>query len=216
MTQAVTPTAPLEPEEIVAVMVRALLTTPRRVRQNLDVSKNLLEAIRIVNARQNEIQAVLNEIRTATSSFTEWRNLIEQQVKNNERLTEQYHQHRVIEPMARRIIPLYDLAHGQCGESDSGGDGDDVPPLARAVRAELLELLGDHGVTAIQPGLGIPFDPKTMNPVRCQDCHERQRDRCIARLIRCGFFCNQRLIRPAMVEIFHYVPSLTPHQEIST
>lgn len=82
----------------------------------------------------------------------------------------------------------------------------------RAIKAEVLRQLGQHGVVAVEPGPGEEFEPGKHEAVMHEPTDAAEPG-AVARTLQIGYAMGDRVIRPAKIALA--APASTPNEDPS-
>ncbi len=102
--------------------------------------------------------------------------------------------------LAEDLLPVVDSLQ-QAGEHCDDGAGDEQLREGIEIAAKaLVDAFKRHGITAIEPQPGDPFDP-TVHEAISTSSDDDAEPGTIRRRFRRGYQSDQRVLRPAMVEV---------------
>lgn len=133
--------------------------------------------------------------------------LLENASKQQTQLTEEHYSSHVVEPIARRLFLLIDLAD-QVRNGRGEAERDDEHFIA-GFRSQIVETLQLLGIEEIQT-TNDQFDAAIMRPARiCKTDDPIKRNR-IREIVRPGFRRGERVMRELSVTVYKYQPASEP------
>lgn len=191
--------------EIAQIMAR-IFTVPRileTIRQSLtDQERRLaqLEKLLTIHAQSNQaLEGSIKSLTAGMEAFYQRQQCLEQASQRLTQLSQQHYEHHIIEPLSRSILSVVDMLRD--ASKNSNGQKSD---LVEAIEASLHELLAAYGIKKISVAIGSDFDAKIMQPVRMIGVCQQRYDKKVEAVIRHGYRCNERILRPSMVSIYRF------------
>lgn len=140
--------------------------------------------------------------------------LLEKIGETNVMLGRQHYDERIVEPMVRSLLPVFDMIddyrkhHDLCC-NQSG--------LTDSIFSQLLQFISNYGIEMFSHSSGDDFDPKIMKPVGWESTSQEDIANSVARSLQCGFRLGEsRILRQETVRLFKYEQpkeTLTPLNE---
>jgi molecular chaperone GrpE len=103
----------------------------------------------------------------------------------------------VLGPVLRQIVLVIDRI-------ERAGDHVEGNELVESIRQELMEILTRQGVTRFD-SVGYPFDPRHHQAVGVVDVENPAEDGVVAATHRVGYLLQDRVLRPAEVDVGRWV-----------
>ena len=160
-----------------------------------------LEAKTTQNHQQNQDQ--FKSLARQLKNLESIRTLLESVSEANRKLTEQFYDEQIIEPVARSLFPLADFTV-KAEESLR----EDTPRYQLAlqyftsIQTQLDQFLLNFGIERFQHETEEPFDPKVMKPIKTIQTRDERLGGLIAESLLCGFKKQERILRAETVSLF--------------
>jgi len=131
------------------------------------------------------------------------RTLLESVSDANRKLTEQFYDEQIIEPMVRSLFPLVDftIKAGQALEKDTSRYQLALGYFT-SIRTQLDQFLVNFGIERFQHRTEEPFNPKVMKPIKTIQTRDERLSGLIAESLLCGFKKQERILRAETVSLF--------------
>ena len=193
-------------EQKIAQAIVQLLAMPQtleQIQESLDEQNKRIVQLEKAQIRQGqtlqESEGSIQKLTQGIEAFYQRQQCVEQASERLSLLSQQHYDRHVIEPLTRRVFPLMDMLSEASQNSE-----EQHSDILEAVQADLHELLAGYGVEPISVSAGGAFDAKTMQPVQLIPTHRKTEDKAIQSMIRPGFRCDKRILRPAMVVMYRF------------
>lgn len=98
------------------------------------------------------------------------------------------------------MLPVIDNLELAFNHSDSGADNASLRQGVELTMKQFLEVLGKFGLTAVDAGEGVEFDP-TYHDALMLDSREDLENNVVTMVLQKGFKLHDRVIRPAKVKV---------------
>ena len=152
-------------------------------------AEEFVEALRLVAHDRDEVFAKLQRTAADYQNF-------QRRASVNEREARELARAGVAQSMVT-VVDYFDMALKQNPETATV---EQVIGGVQMIRAELLRVLGTHGVTAVEPGRGTAFDPNRHEALE-HSVVEGVEPGTIAECRSPGYMLGDRMIRPAKVVV---------------
>ena len=133
--------------------------------------------------------------------------LLEKASQERARLSEEHHQHHVIEPMIRLLFPLVDVldkAKGLKGKNTAFVDRAQWA-VVEQIQIYMNQFLSAHNITVVRSQSGAPLNPKVMKPVQFVTCQNIGQNSRVAKSLQAGFVHGTgRVLRFESVALYRY------------
>lgn len=106
---------------------------------------------------------------------------------------------QIVNPLLRQVVLVIDRIESTAADSD----------IVESIRHELLELLARYNVARLQ-SIGQVFDPRLHQAVGAVSVASNESDGVIIREVRAGYLVEDRVLRPAEVEVGRLVTQEAP------
>jgi molecular chaperone GrpE (heat shock protein) len=185
------------------------------------VNNAALAASREVASQTASLQSSLEKLVTALEETQKSQRMLDSRVQelvarsqlleraSQERavLSEEHHQHHVIEPMIRLLFPVIDVL-----DKAKGVKGKDNVLVDRAqwavveqIQIYMNQFLSAHSVTVVRSQSGAPLNPKVMKPVQFVACQNIGQNSRVAKSLQAGFVQGTgRVLRFESVALYRY------------
>ena len=159
------------------------------------VENILTKSVDSIRSEQARISSRINQLgdRLETQSFNleQIRTLADSSIRKTEQLADDFISRHITDALFKEFTRLYaTLSHVEKSEE------------CKTLAEDIERFLGDHGLILIQPKLGDPFDPRQHHPIKRRDAEDNMLRGRIARTFHPGLIRDQRIIQPALVEVF--------------
>ena len=159
------------------------------------------------NQQQNQIQfANLNQqLKNLESTQT----LLETINETNRKLSDQFYDEQIIQPMTRSLFPLLDFTNKV---KESLKEDTPIYQLAlqyiTAIQTQLDQFLINFGIERFHHETEEPFSPKIMKPLKSIGTTDKRLNGLVAESLLCGFKKQERVLRLETVSLFKYPNTL--------
>ncbi len=106
-------------------------------------------------------------------------------------------------PFLEGLLPALDSFYSALQTTPNGEEAKNYKQGFQYIYNQLLETLKSEGMTEVVPAPGDRYDPSCMHAI---DVVEGEKDNTIALVYAKGYLLHDRLIRPAMVQVYKKAP----------
>jgi molecular chaperone GrpE len=145
------------------------------------------------------IDQLLGEVITATEgrqrALADFKNFQRRAGEEEQRMT------RIASASAfRSVLPVLDQLQLAIQQDLEAVSSEQVLEGVRIAGDELVKILSDHGVTAIEPAAGDAFEPRRHEAMMNMDSEEYESGQ-IVQVLQVGFHLGEQVLRPAKVSV---------------
>ena len=168
-----------------------------------DITEKLLHLEAKVAQNHQQSQGQFASLAQQLKNLESIKALLESVSDANRRLSEQFYDEQVIEPMARSLFPLVDftIRAGHALEKDTSRYQLAFQYFA-AIQTQLDQFLINFGIERFQHRAEEPFNPKVMKPVKIVQTCDKSLIGLVAESLLCGFRKQDRILRAETVSLF--------------
>jgi len=186
----------------------------------IDAERTHRNTALLVPVSSGSENALSEQLELLNRSIAETNRLVEHRELTIDRLHEENQKLRMgelqqaVAPIIRDLIRLFDDVERRMAVVAVDGDKKREPHDANSFLGDFREAVNDilyrQGIERYDADLGAPFDGRQHRASQATATDQPGADRTIARVIRCGFRNDTRIVRPLEAEVFRLRTNL-PH-----
>jgi molecular chaperone GrpE (heat shock protein) len=168
-----------------------------------------------LNPTLKALRQELGEMRNEISRLGREHSQLVSTQKNIQKLGEQAHEERTVDPMLRQLFPIFDLALGAVGHAGDSRQHECCCDTLRAVTSMLEDFFGVYGVEYFIPKKGGELNSKTMKAVKAVRTKDASRHMRVETCHSAGFRKTKdgTVMRPANVTVWKRAQAAPPQSK---
>ncbi len=191
----------------VALALDQLIKTQNEPVENITGHLLQLENNIAKNQQQNQIQ--FTNLNQQLKNQESLQALLETINETNRKLSDQFYDEQIIQPMTRSLFPLLDFT---IKVEESLKENAPRYQLAleyiTAIQTQLDQFLINFGIERFHHETEEPFSPKIMKPLKSIITNDKRWNGLVAESLLCGFKKQERVLRLETVSLFKYPNTL--------
>ncbi len=174
-----------------------------------DVTEHLLQLENNIAKNQQQNQIQFTNLSQQLKNLESLQTLLETINETNRKLSDQFYDEQIIQPMTRSLFPLLDFT---VKVEESLKENAPRYQLAlqynTAIQTQLDQFLINFGIERFHHEAEEPFDPKIMKPLKSIGTNDKHLNDLVAESLLCGFKKQERVLRLETVSLFKYPNTL--------
>ncbi len=132
--------------------------------------------------------------------------LLERAGENEAKLLDRHYEERVVEPLVRGLIQLYDMINEAWEKFQEAPDSQTkgILSLLDTLKDTFEQFFFIYSVEIFRSPVGTPFDRQTMRTIRTEPTSNRDHNQTVARVLRSGAQRLGRVLRPQSIILYRY------------
>ncbi len=187
----------------VALALDQLIITQNKPIEN--ITEHLLQIENKTAKNQQQIQTQFTNLNQQLKNLESTQALLETINETNRRLSDQFYNEQIIQPMTRSLFPLLDFT---IKVEESLKENTPRYQLAlqyiTAIQTQLDQFLINFGIERFHHKTEEPFNPKIMKPLKSILTNDKRLNSLVAESLLCGFKKQERVLRLETVSLFKY------------
>jgi molecular chaperone GrpE (heat shock protein) len=187
----------------IALALDQLIKTQNKPIEN--VAEHLLQIENNITKNQQQNQIQLTNLNQQLKNLESAQTLIETINETNRKLSDQFYDEQIIQPMTRSLFPLLDFTNNV---KESLKENTPRYQLAlqyiTAIQTQLDQFLINFGIERFHHKTEEPFNPKIMKPLKSIITNDKHLNGLVAESLLCGFKKQERVLRLETVSLFKY------------
>lgn len=204
----------IAPETLqIALALDQVIKTQNKPLEN--VAKHLLQLENSIAKNQQQNQIQFTNLSQQLKNLESLQTLLETINETNRKLSAQFFDEQIIQPMIRSLFPLIDFTNKA---KESLKENTHRYQLAlqyiAAIQTQLDQFLINFGIERFHHITEEPFNPKIMKPLKSIHTNDKRLNGLVAESLQHGFKKQDQILRPETVSLYKY--QHTQIQERST
>ncbi len=191
----------------VALALDQLIKTQNSPLEN--VAEHLLQQENNIAKNQQQNQIQFTNLSQQLKNLESLQTLLETINETNRKLSDQFYDEQIIQPMTRSLFPLLDFT---VKVEESLKENAPRYQLAlqyiTAIQTQLDQFLINFGIERFHHETEEPFNPKIMKPLESIITNDKRLNGLVAESLLCGFKKQERVLRLETVSLFKYPNTL--------
>ena len=159
------------------------------------------------NQQQNQIQ--FTNLNQQLKNLESLQILLETINETNRKLSGQFYDEQIIQPMTRSLFPLLDFTiKVEKSLKDNAPRYQLALQYIAAIQTQLDQFLINFGIERFHHETEEPFNPRIMKPIKSILTNDKRLNDLVAESLLCGFKEQERVLRLETVSLFKYQDTL--------